>query len=196
MKKVVLCLFIMLLAVNVWADDFSFRGINWTTSKDEILKLEKGKLAKDNGWMLFFDVGKVLNMQTESVYMFTTNGDLAGCGYIFKPEHINNNDYLSDYENVKKSVSSKYGEPKTNEEKWDTKASKDMMEKEYKGLALTMGSLELSTVWQLDEFIIYLFGETSESEVEIMLSYENIAMADALNKDIEERGKAEAEELF
>lgn len=196
MKKIILCLVILLFAAgNVWAEEFSFRGTKWGASKEDVKKTEKGKLKEDMGWALLFDAGKVSGMDAETLYAFTNDNRLAGAGYFFNPKNTATEKYIEDYNKIKASVTNKYGNPIVDNEYWDKDTSKKLYA-DSKGNAILMGNLRLHTEWETDDTVIIADISGGNFSVNIILSYENKALLDIFQKESAERDKAQDDELF
>lgn len=196
MKKIILLSLVMvLLAANVWADEFSFRGSKWGMSKEQVKGIEKGKITGEEKWHLIFDVDNVFDMKAQTIYFFTNNNELALAGYYFSPKHTAPSLFLEDYNKIKSSISDKYGKPVYDEEDWGGSLTKEVFSQD-KGTALTTGILKFQTKWDMGDVDITMNMDADHFKVKIVVGYESKAYSDVIQAETEARQKAAADEIF
>lgn len=123
-----------------------FRDFTWGMSQAKVKAIEKSKFIPD------VSTDKILGYQTSVAglgalvtYVFV-NDKLYKGKYVFVEEHSNRNDYISDYESIKKILVKKYGEPKESNTIWKNVLYRD----DYQdwGMALSIGHLVFYSEWE------------------------------------------------
>jgi hypothetical protein len=162
--RIVLCFLILsLFAFGLLAQERSltrthFRNTRWGMSREQVKASEASKLLKDDGRIIMYD-GEVASLKTYVAYMFT--GDqLTRGSYQLLTKHSQQNDYIDDFERLKKLLVEKYGKPNKDIVNWKDSLYKDDPQK-Y-GFAVSLGHLVYGATW-----------ETPETNIMVMLSGDN-----------------------
>ncbi len=141
-------------------DKFDFRKTTWGMSKEQVKLSEDIKPVFEEKDTLMYET-EVLHMKCYIAYKFIDN-ILAAAVYSFIDEHSNENDYISDYSNVKDALQKKYGTPKSTDINWRNDLYAD--EPEQYGFAVSIGHLVYWSKWETDstDIILSLNGENYE----------------------------------
>lgn len=105
------------------------------------------------------------------MYYFADNKLVRGA-YIFRNEHINNNQYIDDFETVKKSLTEKYGKPQKDEQVW---SGGDLFKNDPSvwGTAVAVGNLQYGAVWTLNDTQIALWLSGDNLKIQHVLGYKS-----------------------
>ncbi len=134
----------------------NFRQSAWGDSSAAVKALEKAEPAdttKSGGLDVILYMGKAGTLDCAYGYMFAEDKLVKG-RYLFTEKHSNNNQYITDYENVKKNLIDKYGNPQTDKVIWKNNLYKD--DQDDWGFAVSLGHLVYRSEWTTDETRIVL----------------------------------------
>ncbi len=147
----------MLVAKVSFADDFTFRKTRWGMSMDEVKASETLEVARQEADLLVYEA-KVINKDVFILYRFVGN-KLTRAKYFLNEKHMNNNDFIADYNDFKEILKKKYGEPKEDNMVWKNNLYKG----KYSGwgTAISMGHLVYFSTWETEssEIINSLSGD-------------------------------------
>lgn len=140
------------------ANDFTFRKTRWGMTTAEVIASEPLKIAKEDESLLGYKTS-VIGKDVFVVYFFIDN-QLTRARYVLAESHSNKNDFITDYEDFKKILIKKYGNPGQDESIWRNDLYKD----NYSdwGTAISIGHLVYFATWK-----------TSDSEISNLLTGEN-----------------------
>lgn len=146
-----------------------FRVAKWGDSKESVIQKE-GRQNELNIDRLYKFSDFVAGMKCDVVYIFT-NDKLTMAKYIFNPTHTNKNDYISDYKDLVKLMSEKYGNPEYDTPEWKNSLYKN--DKEEYGFAISLGHLSYSAGWfgDITKTMVALYGENYK--ITLMVQYES-----------------------
>ena len=135
-----------------------FRSCEWGANFTSVKESEKLDLLSEDDSMLAYNT-TISGLNTLVGYLFT-EGKLTTGRYIVSESHSNKNDYISDYNSLKKLLEKKYGIPIEDKTYWKDDLYKD----KYSdwGFAISLGHLIYYSTWSNDF-----------SDITIMLSGEN-----------------------
>jgi hypothetical protein len=136
-------------------------------SKEQVRSLEKSTFIQDTGKLLFF-TGTISGMDTYILYGFK-DGVLNSGSYSIRENFVNENNYIERFEDLRKQLITKYGEPFLDDVIWKNNLYRD--DPDRFGLAVSSGHLEYRTNFKGEgETIISLSlsGENYESKLGIM----------------------------
>ena len=150
MRKLLLVGIAFLLAFCVYTQD-AVRGTQWGMSLDEVREIEEAKLIQEKPDRLIYDT-KIADMDAFVIYTFHQD-KLKDAGYIFHQDHSNKNVYIDDYDKTKNLLTKKYGNPDSAEVVWHNDLYAD--DPDQYGFAVSIGHLELISIWENDEQVIY-----------------------------------------
>lgn len=103
---------------------------------------------------------KVMGIDMATYYYFNDEGLYQGI-YVSNEEYSDKNNYITDYEKLKKALIEKYGQPKDDRELW-TSYMYDKENREDYGMAVATDGLKYFTTWEIDgktQIGLYLSGE-------------------------------------
>ena len=104
------------------------------------------------------------------IYQFLED-KLYNSGYIFTGGHANKNLYIDDHEELKETLTKKYGKPIKDEMEWKNDLYKD--DKSEWGMAISIGDLRYWTSWEISTTRICLM--LRGDNYKVSLSYVMIA---------------------
>jgi hypothetical protein len=154
------------------SSSLNFRKTKWGMSKKEVKKTETGKIVRDDEKVLVYN-GIVSNIDALIVYIFASD-KLVRAKYMFTPKHTNKNDYLIDYDNVKETLTKKYGSPQPDDSYWRNELYKD----DYSewGFAVSLGHLTYSSEWETENTKILLMLSGENYDIDLNAEYSSKAL--------------------
>ncbi len=142
---------------NSFADDYDFRKTKWGMSAAQVKSSESLAIADENKKTLMYKTN-ILNKNVVLLYQFIDN-QLVSAVYLLKETHTNKNNFITDYNDFKKTLTKKYGKPKKDKIFWKNDLYKD----DYSswGMAISVGHLIYSSGWETEdtEIMNTLIGE-------------------------------------
>ncbi len=159
-KTVVTAVILIITTFTVMSQDF--RNSTWGMSKSRVIATEKSKLVKDTTDLLVYQT-TLAGYKVYAGYIFSDN-KLTRARYIVAEPHINNNDYISQYNFFNDLLKNKYGAPVEDKVDWkiDRKTGLHSNDKSDWGLFIMLGDL-----------VLYSRYQTSDTEIEIILASED-----------------------
>lgn len=144
MKKQFISLFILYSFISYpQSKKPDFQNAYWGMTKKEVIKSSIRKL-KDIGED-YISVEDHVGFYNAEIHYNFVNDTLNGGMIIFKINHTNNNDFIDDFDNIKSLLSIKYGKPDYCHVDWKNDMYKG--DKQYYGLAVSMGDLTYGANW-------------------------------------------------
>lgn len=152
------------------ASYYDFRNSDWGDSKEAVKEVEtEGTFALVNSsGMVYTDV-TIFSKDAYLFYYFDDEGKFYRGAYSFQEKHSDPSDYIADYNEIKKTITRLYGEPAVDEIKAIDSSASSVSEEE----ALKNGWSKYYTMWETDQSKILLLMHASDSEIKLMLSYDN-----------------------
>ena len=184
MKKVISISFIPIFALTIsYADNYDFRNTKWGMSKEEVKNIEKADFFdEDDEYNLIAYQGEINNMECLIVYSFLEN-ELIQAGYIIKEFHMDDNQYILDYESLKNLLTELHGEPVIDKESWSNDLFKD--DPDNWGNAIRLGHLEYFTGWETDTSRISLKLYGVNLLLSFKIQYQSLKYLDKMKERIE-----------
>ena len=133
----------LLLTTTLCFGQKQIRNANWGWNKDSVKKSETLKLLSETKDHLIYS-GTLANCKFAISYKFIKN-KLTGVVYIYSETHVNQNNYISTYENLKDILTKKYDTTVTDEIIWKNDLYKD--NKDDWGLACSEGDVVFKSTW-------------------------------------------------
>lgn len=165
-----------------------FRKVSWGVSPSEVKASEGNEPNLEQDDYLDFEV-RLGSFKCLAAYIFVGDQLVRG-KYIVLEEYQNQTNYLTIYEELKSSVSKKYGSPFRDETYW----LNDLYKDDYSewGMAVGCGHLSKFAFWETQESTINvgLYGENFDVNVSIeyagkvFVGVEDAAKADQLLGDL------------
>ena len=172
--------------------NYDFRKTHWGMSKNEVRKNETTEFIGETDDALIYKE-KIGGLDSKLVYMFK-DGKLRNSAYKFENKYSDVEDYINDYEKLKKAYTKKYGEPHSDEVRWTNDTFKD--DPSMLGQVLIEDHVSYVTQWSLPEtsVILSLYKNEDEDEISLMAAYrgfkitnENTETLDIESSEIEEK---------
>ena len=160
--------------------EHDFRNADWGMRPAQVIKSEKIKLSKGNNDL--YGTTEVSGMPVIVLYSFT-NDKLTSASYLFEQKHTNQNDYIDDYNRLKKFLSKKYGDPLTDIIDWSNELYKDNYD--AWGMAVGMGYLIFKSSWLNDKSSIALLLMGENFKINMGITYISLEL-DELRESAEE----------
>ncbi len=154
-----------------------FRQAKWQMTQDQVLRLEGNPVFKEksNGLDVLRYKDTVKEMDSWIEYIFKEDR-LIKAKYIFFEDHDYKNQYFGDYRKVKEFLTEVHGQSPLTNVNWMNPTHKDDYSKW--GLAVSLGHLEYSAIWNLpeSEIVLRLFGKNNE--IILIVDYTGIIQKD------------------
>ncbi|MGX9367451.1 hypothetical protein ACTVJH_15655 [Desulfoplanes sp. PS50] len=179
-KAITSILFIMIFSEICSAGDFTFRKTKWGMTTEDVKASEPLQIAKEDEGILGYKTS-VLGKNVFVVYFFIDN-QLTRARYALVESHSNKNDFITDYEDFKKILMKKYGNPFKDESFWRNDLYKD--DYSHWGTAISLGHLIYFSNWKTEDTEIsnMLMGENYDISCIVEYSSTNL-------KEIEKKAK-------
>ncbi len=165
------------------AEDFTFRNTKWGMTIEDVKASEPLVIAKEDGNILGYKTS-VIGKDVFLIYFFTDN-KLTRARYALAVTHSNKNDFISDYNDFKKILIKKYGDPVEDESIWRN----DLYKSDYQsfGMAISVGHLIYYSKWSTDDTEInnMLMGENYD--ISCIVEYTSVALKEIEKKAQEEK---------
>lgn len=165
-------------------NDFNpdFRNIKWGMNVDEVKKREDSVLAYEDDKGLIYQDLYVAGFDANLFYYFNVNGELYQAIYGFTHDHVNETEFIRDYEDIKEELIEKYGEPIEDEQYWFDDLYKD--DPSDWGMAIITGDLTYMTEWVTEDVNVRMLLEGDNFETTFMIAYiSNTVSNEAPEKD-------------
>ncbi|MCX6232282.1 MAG: DUF4468 domain-containing protein [Bacteroidetes bacterium] len=165
------------------------RNVNWGMSKEQVKEKENlTNISIKNETINEINAKLIISSYSCAVFYDFYNNKLVSISMIFDIDHTNKNLFVNDYNDIKKSLISKYGEPKYDKIDWSNELFKDDVN--YIGLAISREDVKYNCTWYTEKSKIYLLMSGNEDKnITIGLIYFDLKDIDRLKKINEEKNK-------
>lgn len=155
-----------------------FRNVRWGSTTDDVRRSETAQVTheetpNDRRKIMGYK-DRLAGMNVQIGYELYDNKLIGGI-YVLTDTHVNKNDYISDYEKLRKLLEEKYGPPKFWGPVWKNSMFKD--NPDSYGLAVSAGHLTYGTVWETPESTIILGLSGDNYQVNLTLVYTSLDYA-------------------
>jgi len=177
-------LFIFTLTLFAEEIKYDFRKTNWGMSEDQVKASERGKIIdfNQNG---FSYKDNIAGLDCIIIYQFVEN-KLYLAEYVFIGEHINQNLWLEDYQNLREILVRKYGEPTKNSESWANDAKREQYnDQKNLGNAIGIGYLAYYVEWNTPETKIWISLKGDNFDIYLSITYESKELIEWAQKILE-----------
>jgi hypothetical protein len=185
MKSKVFLLFLFLTITNLALAQKQIRNASWGWSKDSVKRSETLKLISDTKDGLMYS-GTLGNQKFSISYKFIKN-KLTQVFYIYSEKHVNKNNYISTYEDLKGVLSKKYDVPITDEIIWKDDLYKDN-ENDW-GMACRAGHVTFKTRWENSETDITLICAGENFDITLGIIYTSKYFLTLITKEKDEQNE-------
>lgn len=144
--RYIVCIILLIISFKVYSQN-DFRETNWGMTKEQVKATEKSGLLQEQERLLLY-YGTAGNLDCFILYFFEDD-TLFDAHYVFVNDYEKRNQYLLDFENVKNSINSKYGNPKDEGQLWMNEEYKD--DPDLRGLAVCLGHVTYYSKWTNDK---------------------------------------------
>ena len=174
---------LFMLSCSAHADDF--RGYDWGTPYQQILKNELAPTVGKNQNMLLY-ADSIIGIDMALAYVFV-NGQLSIGSYSSRENYANDNHHVRDYHALQGLLSEKYGEPVEVKEQWGNELYRDRPD-QY-GRAISVGHLILYSEWITDRTKVTLGCHGEKFDVSLAITYQDLSTLGQYLKDKESESK-------
>lgn len=181
MKVFVVGLLSVFFSQSICASEYDVRKVKWGMSMAEVKSSESLPISYQTKESLQYKTS-ILNKDVTLVYQFV-GGKLSSAYYISDELHTNKNDFITDYEDFKKTLTKKYGKSKIDKTVWKNNLYKD----DYSGwgMAISLGHLVYLSSWETKDTVINntLWGENFK--ITHIIGYESKKLEELKKKEKE-----------
>ncbi len=162
------------------AAEFDFRKTKWGMSRKEVKKSEKINLNSEHGNILGYQ--GILSGLDVTIYYIFSGDKLVRAKYYFNETHSNDNDYLSDFEELHELLQKKYGKSETSYI-WKNNLFKG--DSDRMGIAISNGHLLCYSMWETDitDIILSISGDNNSIQTEIEYSSKQYGKLESQEKE-------------
>jgi hypothetical protein len=128
-----------------WGVDYNFRSTNWGMSQEEVISSEEKLEPVDKTENVIKYKTQILGKNVNLVYLFAQN-KLIGSSYRLEDNYLNSQHFINTYNEFKRALMDKYGQPDKETKKWLNPIYKN--DRKKWGLALSLGHLEYAVLWK------------------------------------------------
>jgi len=126
-------------------EKYDFRKTNWGMSKEQVKATEDKKPDIESEGMLAYE-GTISGKNFVYIYFFSEDKLHTTSGSISTGEHTNKNLYIGDYEELKETLTKKYGKPTLDKVTWKNDLYKN--DEQDWGTAISIGHLVYVASWE------------------------------------------------
>jgi len=184
MKQIVISLAGILFALQVYSQ-YDFRKTNWGMTKAQVLASETSEITPEENNNSLSYKGTVNDLDCFIVYVFAFD-TLIRAQYNIIEERKNSNQYIRDYEGLKKILTEKYGQPEKDRVTWLNDMYQDNVNDW--GLAVSIGQLAYFSEWLTETTDIWLMLQGDNYRITFVVEYTSLKYA-SLIKEVEEEEK-------
>ena len=159
------------------------RNANWGWTKDSVKKSETLKLISETKDDLLYS-GTLANKKFTISYKFTKN-KLTQVYYIYSESHVNKNNYISTFDELKSILTKKYDTPVTDQIIWKNDLYKD--DEDSWGLACSAGHVTFKASWENSETNVMLVCTGENFDISLGIVYTSKNFLNLINKDKDEQ---------
>lgn len=152
--------------------DADFRNAKWGDDLETVKKYSLESSWIDETENIIVSEASVLSKDAQIGYTFDNNILYQGV-ILFCIDHANTNLYIDDFNQIKTSLTEKYGTPKMDKEVWKDDLYKGDTD-DY-GIAIACGHLQYINIWETEntEIILALLGDNYEISLGITYTDSN-----------------------
>jgi len=179
---------ILFFATSALAQDqkTGFRDAGWGTTREQVKRTEQNELISEDNKILMY-AGKLLGMPATIGYIFIDNQLVRG-KYLVEQPHTNKNDYISDFQKFKESLTRKYGSPSVDKEYWSDELYRG--DQSQYGMAVSVGHLIYQAAWERDAVThIRLSLHGDNFDITLSIEYQSVA-----HLELEQKAREQAED--
>jgi hypothetical protein len=160
-----------------------FRNATWGMSKVEVKSTEEDKPSDEIDSAMIYS-RQILGMNALTGYLFAED-KLVRAKYMFHQQRGSTNDYIDDYNNLKKVLLKKYGKAKSDKTTW----IKDVYKNSPAdwGYALDHGYVTYLSYWETKNTRITLSLQGENYKINLWLEYKSRALAGLEQKASEKK---------
>ncbi|MCD6098451.1 DUF3157 family protein [bacterium] len=162
---------------------YDFRKTTWGMGKIQVKKTEKGKIVEEDENLLAYQ-GTVGGLDCFILYIFA-EGKLVRAKYAFTETHSNKNDYISDFNTLKETLTKKYGKPVKDSRIWRNDLYED--DYQYWGFAVSLGHLAYFAEWETPNTYITLALYGENYEITLAIEYQSKKLKKLEEKEREKK---------
>jgi len=159
------------------------RNANWGWTKDSVKKSETLKLISDTKDYLMYS-GTLGNKKFSISYKFTKN-KLTQVYYIYSESHVNKNNYISTFDDLKNILTKKYDTTVTDQIIWKNDLYKD--NEDDWGMACSAGHVTFRATWENSDTNVILVCTGENFDISLGIVYTSKKYLNLINKEKDEQ---------
>lgn len=189
MKRILLLMMIAALSIGqsraqVEATNPQFRKSRWGDSLADVYAIEKQRDIQTGDTDIYAFESSIVDMDCYVAYYFIDKKLVRG-RYIINEKHLNDDQYIYDYEGLVNLLKSKYGDPTSTTEKWREKRYENDYD-DNRGTAVSKGYLTYKTSWTLKDTDITITLYSYDLQIRIFIDYASLAHMIEIEEDMVE----------
>jgi hypothetical protein len=155
-----------------------FRKATWGMPRSEVVLTEADDPASEDDSALIYS-RKVAGMNTLIGYLFVED-KLVKAKYMFHQQHSGFDQYITDYDNLKRALEKKYGKPHKERDIWSNDLYTNIPA-EW-GKAVSLGYLTRLSYWSIKNTEITLTLKGKDEKIDLWLEYKSKLLAKLMKK--------------
>jgi hypothetical protein len=155
-----------------------FRKTTWGMPRSEVVLTEADDPTSEDDSALIYS-RKVAGMNALMGYLFVED-KLVKAKYMFHQQHSEFNQYITDYNNLKKALEKKYGKAQKERDIWSNDLYTNIPA-EW-GKAVSLGYLTRLSYWGIKNSEITLLLKGEDEKIDLWLEYKSKALANLEKK--------------
>jgi hypothetical protein len=180
MKQLAICFLSLFTFLQVYSQ-YDFRKTTWGMTKDEVIAAETTDVTPQLDDNTISYKGTVNSLDCNIVYVFI-HDTLVRAYYDITEVRTNKNQYIRDYEGLKKILTDKYSQPDKDRVTWLNDMYQDNVNDW--GQALSIGHLAYFSEWLTETTDIWLMLQGDNYKIKFVVEYTSLKYASLL-KEVE-----------
>jgi hypothetical protein len=176
MKQILTTLLVLVSIAGLSQADF--RNSNWGDSPEKVRQSETSELKAQSDEAMVYSA-KLAGFVTALGYVFAGDKLVRG-NYVIREKHSNQNEYISDYEELKGLLTKKYGNPIEEEMFFFNELYKG--DSDNYGLAVSIGHLAYYAKWKGSKTDIGILLDGDNYKISCMIEYSGVEFKEYENK--------------
>lgn len=185
MKKLSSFFAFIIISLNAFSQQTDFRKAHWKMSIDSVKLSETKKPVYEVQSALAY-TDKVAGKDAFILYIFSNN-KLSGASYAFKEKYSNENQYISDFEEIKGILTEKYGKPVKDDIIWSKDLFRDR--RDEWGTALALGYVKFKARWENDRTLVILELQGNRSDIGLSCTYGSKELKGEITDEVKKKNQ-------
>jgi hypothetical protein len=165
-----------------------FRKTSWGMTREQVKGVESSKLVKEDEHGLFYSSELSGFGEVMIGYIFA-EGKLVRASYVSEVRHTNSNSFIDDFNQLKSTLTEKYGKPESDDVVWLDDLYKD--DPDNWGMAVSAGHLVYDVVWKTKTTKILEKLKGDNFDVTLIVQYTSLQLIGLEEAKDKEKQKSE-----